>query len=61
MRELREDAQLTQEELANTAGLGTTYYGRVERGEINVCLGTQVSLARALGVRLGELFTWDEP
>lgn len=56
MRELRTERQLTQERLAERAGLHWTYIGGIERGERNPALDNINRLARALGVSLNELF-----
>ena len=47
---------LTQEALAERAGLHWTYVGSVERGERNVSIDNICRLAWALGVDVEELF-----
>ncbi|MDB6081122.1 MAG: putative transcriptional regulator [Chlamydiia bacterium] len=44
----RKELRLTQEELAERAGLDPTYIGSIERGERNVSLGNILALAQAL-------------
>ena len=56
VRELRERKGLTQEQLADLSGLHRTYVSGVERGLRNPSLVNVVKLARALGVRVGDLF-----
>jgi transcriptional regulator with XRE-family HTH domain len=50
LRGFRQDAGLSQEELAHRAGLDRTYVGSVERGERNIAILNVVKLANALGV-----------
>ena len=51
----RHKAGLTQEALAEQAGLHWTYVGQIERGERNLTLKNILRLAIGLGVRPGEL------
>ena len=56
IRELRKQQGLTQEKLAERAGLHHTYVGAIERGEQNVSLKNIAKIAQALGVEVGEFF-----
>ena len=55
LRELRVDRKLTQEELAERAGLHFTYVGQIERGVRNPSLVNLYKLAKALSITAGEL------
>jgi transcriptional regulator with XRE-family HTH domain len=57
VRELRIKRGLTQEGLAERAGLHWTYVGGIERGKRNPALDNINRLARALSVPLTELFS----
>ena len=50
VRELRKQAGVSQERLADLAGVHRTYLGAVERGEQNVSLTNIHEVAKALGV-----------
>ena len=55
LRELRENAGLSQEKLAEMAELHRNYVGSLERGSSNVSLLAMVRLARCLNVRPAKL------
>jgi len=54
IRRLRESARLTQQALAQAAGIGRVTLVRIENGEQSPRYETLVSLARALGRQMGE-------
>lgn len=51
LREARESAVMSQEELANRAQMGRRYVGAVERGEVSPTLDRIANLAICLGVQ----------
>ena len=57
VRKLRHAKGISQERLAEIAGLHRTYVGSVERGERNVTLSSLEVLAEALGVSVPDLLT----
>jgi len=60
MRQIRQVKGLSQEALADLAGLHRTYVGSVERSERNVSIDNMERLARALEVDIVDLLR-DEP
>lgn len=56
IRQLRTIGGLSQEKLAERAGLHRTYIGEVERGEKNISLDNIVKIAGALNAELSHLF-----
>jgi transcriptional regulator with XRE-family HTH domain len=59
LRQIRQIRGLSQEELANMAGLHRTYVGSVERSERNVSIDNMERLAKALEVDITELLRKD--
>ena len=55
LRQIRQGKGLSQEALADLAGLHRTYVGSVERSERNVSIDNMERLARALEVDIAEL------
>lgn len=56
VRKIRLEKDLTQEELAEGAGISQVQIARIESGKINTSISTVVAIAKALGVGEGELF-----
>jgi XRE family transcriptional regulator, regulator of sulfur utilization len=56
IRSLRKQQRLTQEDVADQAHLNASYYGRIERGEINVTVETLHAIATALNVPIADFF-----
>lgn len=59
LRQLRHARRLTQEQLAERAGLSYKFVGELERGRGNPTLTTLAALSDALGVRLVDLLAVD--
>ena len=55
VRQLRTDRRLSQEQLAERAGLHRNYVGGIERGERNLSLMNLLYLARGLDIAAGDL------
>ena len=56
IRQLRLEMRLSQEELAEKAGVHRTYIGTIERAEKNITLCNIEKIASALNIRLTDLF-----
>lgn len=56
LREIRTEKGYSQESLADAAGMHRTYVGSIERGEQNISLDNIHKLAKALGIKVRELF-----
>lgn len=57
VRLIRNSLNLSQEQLADSAGLHRTYIGSIERSERNVSLDNIAKIAQALHVRPERLLT----
>lgn len=55
IEDLRKDKNLTQEKLAEVAGLHRSYFWDIEQGR-NISIKTAYKIAKALDVTLSELF-----
>ncbi|GMV00208.1 MAG: hypothetical protein AMXMBFR51_29400 [Ignavibacteriota bacterium] len=57
VREVRTSRGLSQEQLAELAGIHRTYIGMIERAEKNITLVTIHKIASALNVKVSELIS----
>jgi len=55
LKKIRLNKKLSQEELAEKAGLHRTYIGMVERGEKNITLSSMEKITRSLNISLSQL------
>ena len=56
VREIRVKQNLSQEKLATKAGVHRTYIGMIERAEKNITLENIEKLAKALEMKIKDLF-----
>ena len=56
IRELRQRKGMTQQGLAERCGFHRNRIGRIERGQIDVALGTILTLAETLELSVSSLF-----
>ena len=59
IRELRNDANLSQEALALKAHLDRTYINSVENGKRNISINTAYKIMHALGITIQDFFSSD--
>lgn len=52
----RNKQNISQEQLAELAGIYRAYIGKVERGEVNLGICNTQKITKALGLKLEELF-----
>jgi transcriptional regulator with XRE-family HTH domain len=55
LRLKRHDLEMTQEELAERAGLSARYVGAIERGDVSASVTVLGQIAEALGIEPGDL------
>ena len=51
MKKVRLAKHMTQDEVAENAGITTNHYARIERGEVSPSLETLAALIRGLGTK----------
>ncbi len=56
IKEMRSERSISQEELAELAGVHRTYVGMIERGEKNVTILTAHKISTALEISISEFF-----
>lgn len=56
IRRLREERGLSQEALAELAGMNYKYLGRIELAQVSAGAAMLIGIAKALGVTVGDLF-----
>jgi transcriptional regulator with XRE-family HTH domain len=55
IRVFRQQAGLTQEKLAEKADLHYNFIGEVERGNLDISVGSLLKVSKALGLRVRDL------
>ncbi|MEJ1978620.1 MAG: helix-turn-helix transcriptional regulator [Acetobacteraceae bacterium] len=55
LRRMRHDKQMTQEELADLAGVSARYIGAIERAKVSASVTVLGQIAGALSIEPGEL------
>ena len=58
IRELREEINLSQEQLSFSTGFHRTYIGMIERGERNISLTNMAVFAKVFRIDLSELLNY---
>lgn len=57
IRELRQKKGFSQESFADHCGLHRTYMGGIERGEHNLTIMTELTVAKGLGITVAKLLS----
>lgn len=60
LRDIRKEKKMTQEDVADKAGIAVSQVGRIERGKLNPSISTIFVIALALDVEPKELFDFSE-
>ncbi|HVX24384.1 MAG TPA: helix-turn-helix transcriptional regulator [Candidatus Saccharimonadales bacterium] len=60
LKQLRHEANLTQEKLSIATGISQTYISGIETGHRNPSIKTLDKIAKALGVRLSDVTNFDD-
>jgi len=55
VQKYRKEKKISQEQLADIAGVHRTYIGMIERAEKNITLRNMEKIAKALGVDIADL------
>ncbi len=55
IRQQRQSLNVSQEDFANDHKLNRGYYGRIERGEVNITIGTLIEICNKLEIGLSTL------
>lgn len=58
LKEIRERRNLSQEEIAESAGISVTYYAGIERGEENPTYAVLESLCKTLKIKSSEILSF---
>jgi transcriptional regulator with XRE-family HTH domain len=58
LKKIREDKNMTQEEVATKAEINTNYYAQIERGVVNTSVNVLLRIAKALGVKSAEILPY---
>ena len=61
LRKFREQQGITQEKLAEKAGISTSFYANLERGNRGMSIFVLADLAQTLGVSIDSLLMEDNP
>ena len=60
IKRIRETKKLSQKEVIAAIDMGAAQYSRIESGKTEPSISTLERIARALGIKLSEMFTNDE-